>query len=71
MVLAFLFPGIGHLYLGLFGKSIMIIIIGIVLAAISAVTLGIGLLAFIPFWVWQIWDARKTAMKQIGTYYSR
>jgi predicted RND superfamily exporter protein len=56
--------------LGLFGRGILIIVIGIVLAAISAFTLGIGIIIFIPFWLWQIWDAKKTAMKQIGTYYS-
>jgi predicted RND superfamily exporter protein len=57
--------------LGLFGRGILIIVIGIVLAAISAFTLGIGIIIFIPFWLWQIWDARKTAVKQIGTYYWR
>ncbi len=53
------FGGIGHIYLGNITRGIVILIVGIVLLVISAVTFGIGLIALIPFAIWVVFDARK------------
>ncbi len=53
------FGGIGHIYLGQLGKGIAILIVGIVLLVIAIFSMGIGLIALIPFAIWVVFDARK------------
>ncbi len=61
-VLAFLIPGLGHIYLGKIGEGLFYLIISIVMAALSPFTLFV---LFIPlvviYWIWQIYDAYKKA----------
>ncbi|MDD1746367.1 MAG: zinc ribbon domain-containing protein [Methanomassiliicoccales archaeon] len=74
IVLAIIFPGLGHLYAGRWGRGLTIMVgfILVLLAIIGVVTLlGVsvvglvcvpvliigGLLLFIPFELWQIFDA--------------
>ena len=53
------FGGIGHLYLGKIGKGIAILVVGIILLVVTVVTMGIGLVALIPFAIWVVYDAYK------------
>ena len=53
------FGGIGHIYLGNITRGIVILIVGIILLVISAVTFGIGLIVLIPFALWVVFDARN------------
>jgi TM2 domain-containing membrane protein YozV len=60
-VLAFLIPGLGHIYLGLITKGILYIILMVVLLFLGFFTLGITWIIYIIFWLWQIYDAYKRA----------
>jgi hypothetical protein len=65
--------GIGHLYLGMIGRGVVILIGGIVLGVVGVVTLMfvVGwflLIAYIPLFIWQIIDARKLC-RQYNDYY--
>ena len=51
--------GIGHIYLGNITRGIVILIVGIILLVVSAVTFGIGLIILIPFAIWVVFDSRK------------
>ena len=53
------FGGIGHLYLGKIIKGIVILIVGIILLVITIFTMGIGLIALIPYALWVIYDSYK------------
>ena len=51
--------GIGHLYLGKIIKGIVILIVGIILLLITILTMGIGLIALIPYAIWVVYDSYK------------
>ena len=51
--------GIGHLYLGKIIKGIVILIVGIILLIITIFTMGIGLIALIPYVIWVVYDSYK------------
>tara|TARA_Y100000590_G_scaffold1635_1_gene2028 strand:+ start:1493 stop:2020 length:528 start_codon:yes stop_codon:yes gene_type:complete len=51
--------GIGHFYINKIGRGIVCLIIGIILGAIALASMGIGLVAFIPFLAWTVYDAHK------------
>ena len=51
--------GIGHLYLGKIIKGIVILIVGIILLIITILTMGIGLIALIPYAIWVVYDSYK------------
>ena len=51
--------GIGHLYLGKIIKGIVILIVGIILAVITILTMGIGIIALIPYAIWVVYDSYK------------
>ena len=53
------FGGIGHLYLGKIIKGIVILIVGIILLVITIFTMGIGLIALIPYAIWVVYDSYK------------
>lgn len=71
-VLAFLLPGLGHIYLGLITKGILYIILTFVLWVVGVLTFGIGFIVYVIFWIWQIYDAYKlgnqynSALQQTG-----
>lgn len=64
-VLAFLWAGLGHIYLGQIGTGILYMIVYIVLwvvgVAVAVFTFGIGLVIPLIFWIWQLYDAYKKA----------
>ena len=65
--------GIGHLYLGVIGKGVVILIAGFVLLIVGIATaaFGIGiviLILAIPLFIWQIIDSRKLC-RQYNDYY--
>jgi hypothetical protein len=65
--------GAGHLYLGVIGKGVAILIGGLVLLILGFATLmfGVGfvfLIAYIPLLIWQIIDSRKLC-RQYNDYY--
>ncbi|MDD1748010.1 MAG: zinc ribbon domain-containing protein [Methanomassiliicoccales archaeon] len=74
LILAIIFPGLGHMYAGrwtrgltiMLGFIVVLLVIGAVLALLGASLVGLvcapiviigGLLLFIPFELWQIFDA--------------
>jgi TM2 domain-containing membrane protein YozV len=60
-VLAFLWAGLGHIYLGLITKGILYMVLTVVLVILSVFTFGITLIIWFIFWIWQIYDAYKLA----------
>ncbi len=60
-VLAFLIPGLGHIYLGKIGEGLFYLIISIVMAALSPFTLFVLFIPLVVIWIWQIYDAYKKA----------
>ena len=65
--------GVGHLYLGVIGKGVVILIAGFVLLIVGIATaaFGIGiviLILAIPLFIWQIIDSRKLC-RQYNDYY--
>jgi len=51
--------GIGQIYASKVGRGVVMLIVGIVLAVIGFATMGIGLIAYLGFFIWQIFDTRK------------
>ena len=65
--------GAGHLYLGVIGRGVGILIGGLVLIILGFATIMIGvgivfLIAYIPLFIWQIIDSRKLC-RQYNDYY--
>lgn len=60
-VLSFLFTGLGQIYNGQIGKGIGFIILGVVFAL--TVIFLIGFILYPLFWIYNIYDAYKTAKK--------
>ena len=51
--------GIGQIYAGKVGKGIGIMIGSWVLIVVGVLTLGIGLIAYLAIFIWQIFDTKK------------
>ena len=51
--------GIGHLYLGKIIKGIVLCVVGIILFIITILTMGIGIIALIPFALFVIYDSYR------------
>ena len=62
LVLSFLLPGVGQLYLNETRKGILMIVLALVGAALTAIL--IGLLLYIPVLIWSMVDAWRTANAQ-------
>jgi TM2 domain-containing membrane protein YozV/ribosomal protein L40E len=58
-VLSFFFPGLGQIYNGQIGKGILFIILSGILILLMFVLIGIPL--YLIFWIYNIYDAYKTA----------
>lgn len=58
-ILSFIFPGIGHLYLGKVKKGLLLMIINI----ISILTIGliVGIFGMLIVWIYSILDSVKLA----------
>lgn len=59
VVLSFFIPGLGQIYNGQIGKGIIIIILGVVFAALIFILVGIPF--YIVLWVYSMYDAYKFA----------
>jgi hypothetical protein len=61
VLLAVLVWGVGHFYLGLVQRGIIILIIGAVLAIVLPwfIPVTISWIIIIGYWAWQIWDVYK------------
>lgn len=59
-LLSFLIIGAGYLYIDDTKKFLKYFLIGILLAFITIFTMGIGLIAYLPFYIYQIYDAYKS-----------
>lgn len=59
VILSFFIPGLGQIYNGQIGKGILFIIIGFILA-LSMIVL-IGFVLYPIFWIYNMYDAYKTA----------
>ena len=67
--------GAVHLYLGVIGRGVGILIGGLVLVILGFATIMIGvgivfLIAYIPLFIWQIIDSRKLC-RQYNDYYEK
>ena len=51
--------GIGQIYAGKVGRGVAMLIVGIVLIVVAALTYGVGLIAYLGFFIWQIFDTRN------------
>ena len=65
--------GIGHLYLGMIGRGVGILIGGIILWVVGIVTIGFGvgivlLIGYLVMFIWQIIDARRLC-REYNDYY--
>ncbi len=58
-VFSFFFPGLGQIYNGEIGKGLMFIVVGGVFMLLMIVLIGFILLPL--FWIYNIYDAYKTA----------
>ena len=63
--LSLLWTGAGHIYIGREseGKGVILAVVYFVLAAMTVASGGILAIAFLPFWIWGIYDADKSANK--------
>ena len=55
----FCLNGIGQIYAGKVGRGIVIMIGSWVLIVVGVLTLGIGLIAYLAIFIWQIFDTKK------------
>lgn len=62
-VLSFLMAGLGQMYCGKIVKGLLLFVVQVILTGIAIVTLGIGAVILVPFWIWNIYDAHSTAKK--------
>jgi TM2 domain-containing membrane protein YozV len=60
-LLAFLFPGLGQLYNGQFGKAVMFF--GLAVVNFMLVFVLIGLFTGLACWIWGVVDAHRSAEK--------
>jgi len=51
--------GIGQMYAGRVGRGVAILIVGWVILAIGILTMGIGLLLYLGFFIWQVYDTNQ------------
>ena len=51
--------GIGHFYVGKIGRGVVILIVGLVLCIILLATSFFGLIAYLPFFAWTVYDVNK------------
>ena len=59
--LSFLWTGVGHVYAGKEERGVVLIVVYLVLAILSASTMGMFLILLLPFWIWGMIDASKAA----------
>lgn len=52
--------GIGHFYLGKISRGVIILIVGIILGVITVASGFIGLIVYIPFLIWTLYDANSS-----------
>jgi TM2 domain-containing membrane protein YozV len=71
MILAIVLSGLGHIYLGLVKRGIIILIIGIALWAVVSWLIPIfGWVIGVAYWIWQIYDSYKLYKAQAGQTHS-
>ena len=51
--------GIGQIYAGKVGRGVAMLIVGIILIIVGFATYGIGLIAYLGLFIWQIFDTRR------------
>lgn len=67
IVLAIVFSGLGHIYLGFVKRGIIILIIGIALWAVVSWLIPVfGWIIGVVYWIWQIYDAYKLYKSKEG-----
>jgi TM2 domain-containing membrane protein YozV len=67
IVLAVILSGLGHIYLGIIKRGIVILIIGIALwVVVSWLIPFFGWIIGVAYWIWQIYDAYKLYKDQAG-----
>jgi hypothetical protein len=61
ILLAVVFWGVGHIYLGIFGRGITILIVGLVSSMVASILIPFpyNSIVIIGYWIWQIYDAYK------------
>ncbi|WP_456419677.1 DUF2085 domain-containing protein [Methanocaldococcus infernus] len=61
IILSFLFPGLGQLYLGNVGKAVLMIALAII--SLILFTICIGFFTYLGVWIWSTFDAYQEAKK--------
>ncbi len=59
-ILSFLFPGLGHIYIGDIGRGLIVIIIAFIIAMIA---LSTNILVYLVYHILQIYDAYREAKR--------
>ena len=62
--------GIGQIYAGKVGRGIGIMVGGWVIIVVGAFTMGIGLIAYLAIFIWQIFDTKKLC-REYNEYFSQ
>ena len=62
--------GIGQIYAGKVGRGVAMLIVGIIVLIIGFATMGIGLIAYLGFFIWQIFDT-KNLCREYNEYFSQ
>ena len=66
----FCLNGIGQIYAGKVGRGVAMLIVGIIVLIIGFATMGIGLIAYLGFFIWQIFDT-KNLCREYNEYFSQ
>ena len=62
--------GIGQIYAGKVGRGVAMLIVGIIVLIIGVATMGIGLIAYLAIFIWQIFDT-KNLCREYNEYFSQ
>ena len=66
----FCLNGIGQIYAGKVGRGIAIMVGSWVLIVVGVLTMGIGLIAYLAIFIWQIFDTKKLC-REYNEYFSQ
>ena len=59
IILSFLLPGLGHLYAGLIGMGLILMVLSMVFIALAFFTFFITLVFYLILWIWGIFNVRQ------------
>lgn len=63
VLLSFLFTGAGQLYADQVQRGVLMLIIYVFLFCLMSVTMGVFGILLVPYWIWGMFDANKSALE--------